>query len=221
MMATKIREEDSSLYQTLLEDSRFFDLLLQLDNDLAAQARQVGCECGGVLHSARYRRKPRGGPRELGAEHAVRASFCCAVEGCRRRVTPPSLRFLGRKVFFGVLVLLLPVLMEEPTRRRLARLQECYAVSLRTLRRWRRWWQQSFAASRFFAAARGDFAQPVAADALPGALLMAFATLQRAGERVMAILRWLLPLSGGSSRQMERAFCGPPATRRGCVWPPV
>ncbi len=209
------------MYQTLLGDSRFFNLLLQLDEDLAAQARHGGCDCGGVLHSARYRRKPRGGPSELGAEHAVRASFCCAVEGCRRRVTPPSLRFLGRKVFFGVLVLLLPVLMEGPTPQRLARLQERYAVSLRTLRRWRRWWQQSFTASRFFVAARGGFAQPVAADALPGALLVAFATLPTAVERVMAILGWLLPLSGGSSRPGERAFCGPAATRRGCVWPPL
>lgn len=205
------------MYQSLLWDSRFFSLLLQLDGDLAAQARQGGCACGGALHSARYRRKPRGGPRDLGAEHAVRASFCCAVEGCRRRVTPPSLRFLGRRVFFGVLVVLLPVLMEGPTPGRLARLQEHYAVSLRTLRRWRRWWQQSFAASRFFAAARGRFAEPVAAEALPGALLMAFATLQTAGERVLAILRWLLPLSGGGSRQGERAFCGPSTTRRGCV----
>ena len=37
-------------------------------------------------------------------------------------MTPSSLRFLGRKVFFGVLVLLLPVLREGPTPERLARL---------------------------------------------------------------------------------------------------
>lgn len=205
------------MYQTLLGDSSFFSLLLQFDEDFAAQARQAGCACGGVVHSARYRRKPRGGPEGLGPEHAVRASFCCAVEGCRRRLTPPSLRFLGRKVFFGVLVLLLPVLMEGPTPQRLSRLQERYAVSLRTLRRWRRWWQQSVPASRFFVAARGGFARPVATEALPGALFLAFATLQTAQERVVAILRWLLPLSSGSSPQEQRAFCGPLATRRRCV----
>ena len=87
------------MYQTLLRDASFFELLLRFDDDLAAAVRQAGCGvCGGVLHSARYRRKPRGGPAGLGAEHALRQSFCCAAEGCRRRATPPSLRFLGRKV---------------------------------------------------------------------------------------------------------------------------
>src|SRR5258708_31315061 len=50
-----------------------------------SEARRGGCECGGVLHSARYRRKPRGGPSGLGAAFAVRDSFCCAA--CRRRAT--------------------------------------------------------------------------------------------------------------------------------------
>jgi hypothetical protein len=36
--------------------------------------------------------------RQLGPEHNRRYSFCCAVDGCRSRATPPSLRFLGPKV---------------------------------------------------------------------------------------------------------------------------
>jgi hypothetical protein len=205
------------LYQTLLGDSSFFSLLLRCDEDLAAQARTARCAwCGGVVHSARFPRKPRGGPADLGPEHAKRFSFCCAVEGCRRRVTPPSLRFLGRKVFFGVVVLLGPVLMEGPTPRRVRRLQELFAVSERTLRRWRRWWRESVAASRFFAAARGGFARPVAGDALPGSLLEAFTTVAEPVERVLAILRWLGPLSVGSV-DAERGRCGSSATRRGCI----
>ena len=97
------------MYQRLLREASFFELLLQFDEDLAGEVREAGCPCGGVLHSARYPRKPRGGPESLGREHAMRASFCCAEDGCRRRATPPSLRFLGRKVFFGVVVLLLPI----------------------------------------------------------------------------------------------------------------
>ncbi len=183
------------MYQSLLGDSSFFSLLLRFDEDLAAEARAAGCACGGVVHSAQYPRKPRGGPAGLGKEHAKRLSFCCAVEGCRRRVTPPSLRFLGRKVFFGVAVLLVPVLMEGPTPGRQRRLQEVFAVSLRTLRRWRRWWRESVANSRFFAAARSRFARPVASEALPSSLLEAFATIAEPRERVVAILRWLGPLS--------------------------
>jgi len=51
------------LYRALLADARFHDLLVAFDRDLAAAARAAGCaRCGGVLHSARFRRKPRGAP---------------------------------------------------------------------------------------------------------------------------------------------------------------
>ncbi len=43
-----------------LNDSRFYQLLLHIDQDIAAEVQAGGCSCGGVLHSARYPRKPRG-----------------------------------------------------------------------------------------------------------------------------------------------------------------
>src|SRR5208337_1429585 len=76
----------------------FHDLLLAVDRDLADACRTEGCACGGRRHMARYARKPRGRPCRLGPEHDQRFSFCCAVDGCRSRATPPSLRFLGRRV---------------------------------------------------------------------------------------------------------------------------
>ncbi len=203
-LATKRTKGDGPLYQSLLANSSFFDLLLRLDEELARQTRQAGCRCGGVLHCAHYRRKPRGGPRGLGPEHEMRFSFCCAVDGCRRRTTPPSLRFLGRKVYYGVVVLLLPILLQGPTPRRLLRLQVLLSVSVRTLRRWRRWWRESVAASRFMLAVRGHFATPVASEALPGSLLAAFAGLAEPAARVVAVLRFLGPLSTGSSASGSR-----------------
>jgi hypothetical protein len=93
------------LYQSLLSDARFHDLLLAFDRKLADAARNAGCAlCGGVLHSARYWRKPRGRACSVGSEHNQRFSFCCAVDGCRSRTTPPSLRFLGRKVYLATIV---------------------------------------------------------------------------------------------------------------------
>jgi hypothetical protein len=63
------------LYQSLLFDASFFSLLLRIDQDLAQQVRAGGCPwCGGMLHRASYRRKPRGGPAGLGWEHAERFS---------------------------------------------------------------------------------------------------------------------------------------------------
>ena len=87
------------MYRDVLTDATFHQLLLACDRDLADNARGAGCKrCNGVVHSAHYWRKPRGRPCRLGREHDRRFSFCCAVDGCRSRATPPSLRFLGPKV---------------------------------------------------------------------------------------------------------------------------
>jgi hypothetical protein len=144
-----------------------------------------------------FERKPRGGPEVLGPEYRVRFSYCCELEGCRRRVTPPSLRFLGRKVFFGVVVLLVPVLRDGPSEKRLKRLCAEFAVSLRTLRRWIRWWRETFATGRFWLASQGRFARPVASQALPSSLLLAFERVGEVASRVLAVLRFLAPITTG------------------------
>jgi hypothetical protein len=191
------------LYQALLRNSSFFDLLLRLDEDLAEEVRRCGCECGGALHRACYDRKPRGGPPGLGPQHAVRFSYCCEKDGCRRRMTPASLRFLGRKVFFGVVVLLLPVLRDGPTPKRLERLSAEFAVSLRTLRRWSRWWREAFTASCFWLASQGQFARPVVVQELPSSLLESFKGVGMAWPRVLAVLQFLSPITTG------KGFFGP------------
>lgn len=188
------------MYQSLLQDSSLFELLLRMDEEAAGEARRGGCVCGGVLHGASYERKPRGGPAGLAPGSAIRFSFCCAREGCRRRMTPSSLRFLGRKVFFGVLVLLLPVLRDGPTPERLARLRAAYGVSVRTVRRWCRFWRETFVGSRAWQAARGRFAAPARAGSMPGALLGAFCEISDVTRRVVAVLRLVSPIDGGAAR---------------------
>jgi hypothetical protein len=72
-----------------LLDSNFYSLLLRIDEDEAAKTRASGCiVCGGVLHSARYPRKPRGGPGDLSKACRFRRSFCCAI--CDKRHKPVS-----------------------------------------------------------------------------------------------------------------------------------
>ena len=186
------------MYQQLLEDSRFFDLLLQIDEDFADETRRKGCACGGVLHCADYDRKPRGGPVGLTGEIARRFSFCCAEEGCRRRTTPVSLRFLGRKVFFGAVVLLVSALRDGPSPKRLDRLCASFRVSVRTVRRWRRFWKETFVASRIWRAIAGNLLSPVAAGNLPLGLLEVFGGIADVGERVVAVLRQVSPI--GQSR---------------------
>ena len=191
------------MYQRLLRETSFFELLLRFDEDLAREVREAGCACGGVLHSARYPRKPRGGPESLGKEHSMRASFCCAQDGCRRRATPPSLRFMGRKVFFAVLVLLLPILRDGPSPERLRRLEQRFGVSRRTLYRWRSWWREVVPQSRWWQAERGHWATPVDPEQLPGSLLAVFSGIESAPDRVLGVLKRLAWLS---DRRAEHAI---------------
>src|SRR5260370_20021 len=95
---------------------------------------------GGGWHAGARRRKPRARPVALGEEHDRRFSFCCAVDGCRDRSTPPSLRFLGRKVYLAVIVTLISAMRDGLTERRLGKLSAALGVARRTVARWRRWW---------------------------------------------------------------------------------
>ena len=58
-----------------LNDSRFYQFLLRIDQDIAAEVRAGGCSCGGVLHSARYPRKPRGIRSRMDEFYVTRQSY--------------------------------------------------------------------------------------------------------------------------------------------------
>ena len=191
------------MYQAVLADAKFHEQLLAFDRDLAATARAARCwRCSGVLHSASYQRKPRGGPAELGQEYADRFSFCCAVDGCRKRSTPPSLRFLGRRVYLATVVTLISAMLLGTTPARLARLSDVPGIDRRTLARWRAWWRSTFTDSPFAPIAMGAVAPPIDIAGLPVSLLERFAGELR--EQLIALLRFLGPLTGGASAM--RAF---------------
>lgn len=182
------------MYQTILNDASFYRVLVKCDEDLAEQAQQAGCGCGGKLHSARYPRKPRGLPVEVDADYATRRSFCCAEEGCRKRTTPASFRFLGRRVYVGAVVVLMTVLRHGATPDRVKQLCALMGVSRRTVERWRQWWLKEFARGTFWRGARGRMAIPVEEIRLPLSLLESFKKI-RAEERIVGLLGFILPLT--------------------------
>lgn len=183
----------------VLASPTFHELLLEIDREFAAEMRAGSCQaCGGRLDSGTYLRKPRGGPPGLPEEYDRRLSFCCASEGCRKRHTPPSVRFLGRHVYLGAVVVLAAALQQGPTPRRVRVLAELFGVSERTLRRWRSWWLERFASCPFWRESSGHFAAPVDATQLPASLLECF--IGDEAERVVSMLRFLLPISVGSAR---------------------
>ena len=185
------------MYLALLRDARFHAFQLEVDRHQAAEARELGCpRCRGVVHAAPFRRKPRGGPRGLGAEHDRRFSFCCAVDGCRTRRTPPSLRFLGRKVYLGAVVVVVSAMRHGVTPTRMRKLRELLGVSRRTVERWRAWWRESFALSPFWRAAAALFLPPVDPGELPRSLLERFPGDGEA--RLVALLQFVAPITGGA-----------------------
>lgn len=185
------------LYLKLLGDVRLYEILGEIDGDLSVRAKEQGCRCGGRLHRARYPRKPRGGPTGLGAGYEMRDSYCCAEDGCRRRATPPSVRFLGRKVYLGAVVTLVSALRQGPNPTRVRKLQELFGVGERTLRRWRQWWQRSFAEGSFWRAARGHFMPALTTGELPRAVAERFGA--ETSDGLCRVLRFLAPISTGSS----------------------
>jgi hypothetical protein len=193
------------VYQAVLADAKFHEQLLVFDRDLAASARATehareGARCwlcGGALHSASYDRKPRGCPAGLGQEYAERFSFCCAVDGCRKRTTPESLRFLGRKVYLATVVTLISAMLLGTTPARLARLSMVPGIDRRTLARWRAWWRSTFSDGPFAAVAKAALVPPLDIAGVPMSLLDRFAG--GVVQKLIALLRFLGPLTGGAS----------------------
>jgi hypothetical protein len=128
-------------------EGEFFARLEQADRRLASWVKEKRCpHCGGPLHVGNYGRKARGGRlAEVGEVFRVRYSLCCGREGCRRRVLPPSLRFLGRRVYVELVVLLasVEVLLQET----LAVASQLVGVPSRTLKRWGLWWREQLPTS--------------------------------------------------------------------------
>jgi hypothetical protein len=197
VIASILAEWEGNVYQALLADVRFHELLLKIDHDMLKAARDEGCHCGGVLHSARYKRKPKGLPTGLSKQaYCWRLSLCCAVDGCRQRRTPPSLRFLGRQVYLATTVVLISTMLYGATPARVARLAQVCGADRRTIMRWREWWRTTFTDSRFWQAARATFMPPIDENRLPASMLERFAGA--VAEQLLALLRFLAPITGGA-----------------------
>lgn len=183
------------MYDAVLRDPAFFRFLLRIDEDLAHKTRERRCRhCGGPLHAGDFPRKPRGCPSAVREEYSWRFSFTCGH--CDQRATADSVRFLGRKVYLGAIVVLISAMRSGPSPTRMRRLHELVGVSRHTVSRWRKWWSEVLPGSRFWAGACAALIPPVAVADLPSSLLERFGGSPE--ERLTALLRWLSPLSGGS-----------------------
>ena len=188
-------ERRPPLCHKLFRDSRFYELLLKFDEDLAAETKRGRCRvCGGRLDSEPYPRKPRVPPTiQLPEQYDSRFSYSCAVRTCRKRHTPASTRFLGRRIYLGVIVVLATAMQQGPAPWRMRRLREEFGMSPQTLERWRVWWREAFVESAFWKAAKAAFSPPADEASAPRSLLERFGGDEL--DQLTGLLRFLAPLS--------------------------
>ncbi len=191
------------MYHDLPRDASFWSFLLAVDEDLAEETRKKGCRCGGRLHCANYPRKPAGVRPELPEDQRLRFSFCCDREGCRKRATPRSVRFLGRKVYLGAIVILISAMRQGPTPRRVRELSDRFGADERTIARWQTFWREHFPQTPFWKVARAGFVTLGEIVSLPYSLVDAFLSRHPPSEGWMLLLRFLSPITVPGGLQIK------------------
>jgi hypothetical protein len=183
------------MYHELLLCASFWAFLFTVDKDLAEAVRKARCSCGGRLHRANYPRKPRGGCENLPASYGYRLSFCCERDGCRKRATPRSVRFLGRKVYLGAVVVLVAAMRQGPSPRRVRELSRLFDADRRTIDRWRIFWREHFPQTPFWKANRSRLVPKIDVTQLPRALLDAFVHSPASREQWKRLLEFISPIT--------------------------
>ncbi len=191
------------MYHDLPRAARLWSVLLAIDQDLAETTRKKACSCGGRLHCANYPRKPRGTPLQLPEPQCLRLSFCCDRDGCRKRVTPPSVRFLGPKVYLGVIVILISAMRQGPTPRRVRELSTRFGADRRTIARWQVFWREHFPQTPFWKIARAHVVPVVEIVSLPYSLVDAFLLRHRICRGWTLLLRFLSPITVPGALRIE------------------
>jgi hypothetical protein len=186
--------------------SDFFERLTEIDKAIVEREAEEPCgDCGGPLYRGDYARKPRGALLAVAAEALGRRfSLCCGRDGCRHRATPPSVRFLGRRVYVGaVVVLASAVALAAAT---VGAAVGATGVPARAMRRWRGWWQGPFTKSTPFVDLSGRLVPAPDRRQLPTSLLERLGDDERAA--ITKLLAWLAPLTTASCPDGSRFLRG-------------
>src|SRR5271166_6164647 len=191
------------MYHDLPRTARLWSVLLAIDQDLAETTRKKACPCGGHLHCANYLRKPRGTLVQLPKEQRLRLSFCCDRDGCRKRATPPSVRFLGRKVYLAAIVILVSAMRQGPSPRRVRELSKRFDADESTIARWQTFWREHFPQTPFWKVARAGFITLGEIVDLPYSLVDAFLRHHPPWQGWTLLLQFLSPITVPGGLQIK------------------
>jgi len=164
-------------------EGEIFRRLSEADRQIAAAVAAMGCaNCGeGRLNDGSYLRKPRfrEGSTAWGGDWP-RCSLVCTQ--CRRRTLPPSVMFLGRKVYVELVVVAAAVLAQRDG---VDAAETATGVPALTIKRWLGYWQQQLPGEGWWRQMRALFATPPANESMPSSLVE---QTTETGERMV---RWL------------------------------
>ena len=146
----------------LPSNDAFSQCLRERDYALFVKLKGKPCPlCSAPLDTANYPRKTRG----MGDQDELRYSLCCRREGCRHRVTPPSLRFLGRKVHAAWRIVMVIAFRET--------LKIDPGIARQTLARWQNFWKELLQENNpFMRWARGSGQLPLSVGDSPSILAL-------------------------------------------------
>ncbi len=160
------------LSEVLKSESLFWNLY-KIDLATAERYRQMKCpHCQGPLYYANYLRKPRGEPEGLSEECFLQFSLCCGREGCRRRLIPPTCRFLGKNIYwYAAILTIVSDWQNQSVGITMSRFAETIGISRNTLRRWVGLFKEIFPTSAQWKKIRGRVPASVKNDSLPASLV--------------------------------------------------
>lgn len=181
-----------------IQKVKLYQLLFQIDQDLAEQQRTKSCPyCGSTLHTSNYPRKPRGGPDNLPDHLLIRHSLCCSSEDCRKRVRPVSCRFWDRKVYWSVVILVTVILHQGRIEGYSAtRIMQLFGVSRHTLKRWIHYFKKTFPVSNRFKRIRGLVGMELPPGSIPSVPVLLL--IDRLGSAEEGLIRSLQLFLGGT-----------------------
>jgi hypothetical protein len=182
----------------LIKKKNLFPHLYEIDKKMAEQYRQLPCPyCGGPLYFSNYMRKPRGEPEDVPEKYFIQFSLCCGTEGCRKRLMPPSCRFLGRKVYwFAVILCILTDFQNTNEKATMSDWSMRTGICRNTIKRWLAFFHDTFPAGRTWRRLRGQISACVRNSSLPSSFINYCLTLKSTAKD--ALITGLICLSGRS-----------------------
>ena len=118
-------------------------------------------------------------------------------------MTPPSVRFLGPKVYLGAIVVLISAMRQGPTPRRIRELSTRFGADESTIIRWQTFWREHFPQTPFWKIARASFLTVGEIVSLPYSLVDAFLRHHPPREGWILLLRFLSPITVPGGLQIK------------------